>query len=355
MSDKIITEIVLEGEKEAIASIRRVGKAADATFADLKNVQLNFDFIEPEKGLKSLTDAGQRFASTMKSTGNVVTNVFAGISSAFRNAGSLGDGVFSELTRSLQTTSLVAKAAGVQVPQLGKAIAALGRTVDTFGGGMRDASLNTSKFGQTVATTGPQLTATGQAAFNLGRNIGGMGLTAIEVGSQILKLVTVVSLLGSAAIAAFGALAKSAADAINAVGEAARNARMSVSSYSALRTALMAFGLNAEDADAAITALSKNMARFGIRFLPDSSSAADMASEAFARLADQIALNLDPASNCRSRRRPLGKTLGASFCRNCAWVAIISGNWPAIRGWPGLRSINWTMRTRRSSSWRGRV
>ena len=50
MSDKIITEIVLEGEKEAIASIRRVGKAADATFADLKNVQLNFDFIEPAEG-----------------------------------------------------------------------------------------------------------------------------------------------------------------------------------------------------------------------------------------------------------------------------------------------------------------
>ena len=246
----------------------------------------------------------------MKSTGNVVTNVFAGISSAFRNAGSLGDGVFSELTRSLQTTSLVAKAAGVQVPQLGKAIAALGRTVDTFGGGMRDASLNTTKFGQTVATTGPQLTATGQAAFNLGRNIGGMGLTAIEVGSQILKLVTVVSLLGSAAIAAFGALAKSAADAINAVGEAARNARMSVSSYSALRTALMAFGLNAEDADAAITALSKNMARFGIRFLPDSSSAADTASEAFARLADQIALNLDPGKQLQIAQAALGQDLG---------------------------------------------
>jgi hypothetical protein len=195
MSDKIITEIVLEGEKEAIASIQRVGKAADATFPDLQNVQLNFDFVEPQKGLKSLTDLGQRFALSMKNTGNIVTNVFAGISSAFRNAGSLGDGVFSELTRSLQTTSLVAKA--------------------------------------------------------LGRNIGGMGLMAIEVGSQILKLVTVVSLLGSAAIAAFGALAKSAANAINAVGEAARNARMSVSSYSALRTALMAFDISAEDADAA--------------------------------------------------------------------------------------------------------
>ncbi len=109
MSDKIITEIVLEGEKEAIASIQRVGKAADATFADLQNVQLNFDFIEPQKGLKSLTDAGQRFASSMKNTGNIVTNVFAGISSAFRNAGTIGGGVFSELTRSLQATSLMAK------------------------------------------------------------------------------------------------------------------------------------------------------------------------------------------------------------------------------------------------------
>ena len=116
MSDKIITEIVLEGEKEAIASIQRVGKAADATFADLKNVQLNFDFIEPQKGLKSLTDAGQRFASSMKNTGNIVTNVFAGISSAFRNAGTIGGGVFSELTRSLQATSLMAKTAGVQIP-----------------------------------------------------------------------------------------------------------------------------------------------------------------------------------------------------------------------------------------------
>jgi hypothetical protein len=154
MSDKIITEIVLEGEKEAIAGIQRVGKAADATFADLQNVQLNFDFIEPQKGLKSLTDLGQRFASSMKNTGNIVSNVFAGISSAFRNAGSIGGGVFSELTRSLQATSLMAKAAGVQVPQFGKAIAALGRTVDTLGGGMRDASLNTTKFGQIVATTG---------------------------------------------------------------------------------------------------------------------------------------------------------------------------------------------------------
>ncbi len=62
MSEKIITELVLEGEKEAIASIQRVGNAADATFADLKNVQLDFDFIEPKKGLKLLTDAGQRFA-----------------------------------------------------------------------------------------------------------------------------------------------------------------------------------------------------------------------------------------------------------------------------------------------------
>ena len=35
MSEKIITEIDLEGEKEAIASIQRVGKVADATFADL--------------------------------------------------------------------------------------------------------------------------------------------------------------------------------------------------------------------------------------------------------------------------------------------------------------------------------
>jgi len=43
MSDKIITEIVLEDEKEAIASIQRVGKATDATFADLKNDQLNFE------------------------------------------------------------------------------------------------------------------------------------------------------------------------------------------------------------------------------------------------------------------------------------------------------------------------
>ncbi len=87
MSDKIITEIVIEGEKEAIAGIQRVGKAADAAFADLKDVQLSFDFIELEKGPKSLTDAGQRFAASMKNTGTVVTSVFAGISSAFRNAG----------------------------------------------------------------------------------------------------------------------------------------------------------------------------------------------------------------------------------------------------------------------------
>ena len=140
MSDKIITEIVLEGEKEAIASIQRVGKAADATFADLQNVQLNFDFIEPQKGLKSLTDAGQRFASSMKSTGNIVTNVFAGISSAFRNAGTIGGGVFSELTRSLQTTSLVAKAAGVQIPQLGQPFRRSGAPSILFSGGMRMAA-----------------------------------------------------------------------------------------------------------------------------------------------------------------------------------------------------------------------
>ena len=106
-----------------------------------------------------------------------------------------------------------------------------------------------------------------------------MGLMAIEVTTQIVKLVTVVSALGSAAIAAFGALAKSAANAINAVGEAARNARMSVDSYSALRIALTALGISGEDADAAITALSKNMARFGIRFGPDSTVAAHMTSE----------------------------------------------------------------------------
>ena len=42
MSDKIITEIVLEGEKEAIAGIQRVGKAADATFADLQERPAQF-------------------------------------------------------------------------------------------------------------------------------------------------------------------------------------------------------------------------------------------------------------------------------------------------------------------------
>src|SRR5574340_1022412 len=153
MSDKIITEIVLEGEKEAIASIQRVGKAADATFADLKDIQLNFDFVEPEKSLKSLTDAGQRFASSMKNTGNIVTNVFAGISSAFRNAGTIGGGVFSALTRSLQATSLMAKAAGVQIPALGRTVSALGRTGDSFGGGVRTAAMNTTAFGQAVAAT----------------------------------------------------------------------------------------------------------------------------------------------------------------------------------------------------------
>src|SRR5579885_1006279 len=169
MSDKIITEIVLEGEKEAIAGIQRVGKAADATFADLQNVQLNFDFIEPEKGLKSLTDAGQRFAASMKNTGNIVTNVFAGISSAFRNAGTIGGGAFSELTRSLQATSLMAKAAGVQIPAIGKTVSALGRTV------ARTAALNTTSFGQSVGAAGPQLSAASQVAFNLGRNIGDVG------------------------------------------------------------------------------------------------------------------------------------------------------------------------------------
>lgn len=310
MSDKIITEIVLEGEKEAIASIQRVGKAADATFADLQNVQLNFDFIEPEKGLKSLTDLGQRFASSMKNTGNVVTNVFAGISSAFRNAGTIGGGVFSELTRSLQATSLMAKTAGVQIPALGRTVSALGRTFDSFSGGARTAALNTTSFGQSVGAAGPQLSAASQAAFNLGRNIGDVGVTAVRVATQIVKLVTVVSALGSAAIAAFGALAKSAANAINAVGEAARNARMSVDSYSALRIALTALGISGEDADAAITALSKNMTRFGIRFGPDSTVAAQMTSDAFARLADQVAFNLDPVKQLQIAQSALGEELG---------------------------------------------
>jgi hypothetical protein len=66
MSDKISPRSSLE----AIASIQHVGKAADTTFADLRNVQFNFNFIEPEKGLKPLTRRGQRFASPMKNTGN---------------------------------------------------------------------------------------------------------------------------------------------------------------------------------------------------------------------------------------------------------------------------------------------
>jgi hypothetical protein len=241
MSEKIITEIVLEGEKEAIASIQRVGKAADATFANLKNVQLNFDFIEPEKGLKSLADAGQKFAASMENTGNIVSNVFAGIASAFRNAGTVGGGVFSELSRSLQATSLMAKAAGVQIPSLGRTVSALGRTIDSSGGGVRTAALNTASFGQLVGAAGPQLSAASQAAFNLERNIGDVGVAALRVATQIVKLVTVVSLLGTATIAAFGALAKSASTAINAVGEAARNASMSVDAYDKLIIALNGF------------------------------------------------------------------------------------------------------------------
>ena len=310
MSDKIITEIVLEGEKEAIASILRVGKAADATFADLQNVQLNFDFIEPQKGLKSLTDAGQRFASSMKNTGNVVTNVFAGISSAFRNAGTIGGGVFSELTRSLQATSLVAEAAGVQIPSLGRTVSALGRTVDSFSGGARTAALNTTAFGQAVAATGPQLSGSALAAYNLGRNIGDVGVSAVRVATQIVKLVTVVSLLGTAVIAAFGALAKSASTAINAVGEAARNASISVETYDKLIIALQGLGISSEDAQAAITAMSAQLARFGIRYGPDSAGVADMLANNFARLADQVAFNIGPVQQLQIAQAALGAELG---------------------------------------------
>ncbi len=310
MSDKIITEIVLEGEKEAIASIQRVGKAADATFADLKDVQLNFDFIEPQKGLKSLTDAGQRFASSMKSTGNIVTSVFAGISSAFRNAGTIGGGVFSELTRSLQATSLMAKTAGVQIPSLGRTVSALGRTVDSFGGSARTAALNTTSFGQSVGAAGPQLSAASQAAFNLGRNIGDAGVAAVRVATQIVKLVTVVSLLGTAVIAAFGALAKSASTAINAVGEAARNASMSVDAYDKLMIALNGLGISSEDAQAAITAMSARLARFGIRYGPNSAGVADMLANNFARLADQVAFNIDPVKQLQIAQAALGTELG---------------------------------------------
>jgi hypothetical protein len=310
MSDKIITEIVLEGEKEAIASIQRVGKAADATFADLQNVQLNFDFIEPQKGLKSLTDAGQRFASSMKNTGNIVTNVFAGITSAFRNAGTVGGGVFSELTRSLQATSLMAKTAGVQIPSLGRTVSALGRTVDSFSGGVRTAAMNTTAFGQAVAATGPKLSGSALAAYNLGRNIGDVGVTAVRVATQIVKLVTVVSLLGTATIAAFGALAKSASTAINAVGEAARNASMSVDAYDKLMIAMNGLGISSEDAQAAITAMSAQLARFGIRYGPDSAGVADMLSNNFARLADQVAFNIDPVKQLQIAQAALGAELG---------------------------------------------
>jgi hypothetical protein len=310
MSDRIITEIVLEGEKEAIASIQRVGKAADATFADLKDIQLNFDFIEPEKGLKSLTDAGQRFASSMKNTGNIVSNVFAGISSTFRNAGTVGGGVFSELTRSLQATSLMAKTAGVQIPSLGRTVSALGRTVDSFSGGARTAAMNTTAFGQAVAATGPQLSGSALAAYNLGRNIGDVGVAAVRVATQIVKLVTIVSLLGTATIAAFGALAKSASTAINAVGEAAHNASMSVETYDKLIIALNGLGISSEDAQAAITAMSSQLARFGIRYGPDSAGVADMLSNNFARLANQVAFNIDPVKQLQIAQAALGNELG---------------------------------------------